>query len=78
EKKMDEISAIQSEARKHRMQTWFSINKQLNPEQQKIWKKGLERHIAMGRMEKGRGRMHHDGRGRDGDRRRDRRDRGPC
>ena len=57
EKKMKEIGTLRSAAQSHRLNTWFSVNKLLNTEQQKVWKKTLERRMEMsGRMEM-RGRM---------------------
>jgi len=76
EKKMDAIAGMRSDGEKHRLQTWFTINKQLNTEQQKVWKQGLERRKTMGRTDR-RGRMYRDGRGRDFDGQRGFRDRGP-
>ncbi|MEX2189179.1 MAG: Spy/CpxP family protein refolding chaperone [Bacteroidota bacterium] len=51
EKKMKEITNLRSASQSHRLNTWFNINKLLNPEQQKIWKETLERRVEMsGRM----------------------------
>ncbi|MBI4418091.1 MAG: Spy/CpxP family protein refolding chaperone [Ignavibacteriales bacterium] len=51
EKKLNEISKLQAETKTRRVQNWFAVNKLLTPEQQVIWKKGLERRIeGMGRM----------------------------
>src|SRR3990172_7064842 len=54
EKKLTDIEAFQNQAQSKRLSVWFSINKLLTSEQQKVWKKTLERHGTM--MEMG-GRM---------------------
>ena len=43
EKKINEISDLQSQNRMLAVDHWFSINKLLNPDQQKIWKSVLDR-----------------------------------
>lgn len=48
EKKLNDISTLQNQARSKRLSVWFSINKLLTPEQQKVWKKTLEHHGQMG------------------------------
>ncbi len=48
EKKSNEIGTLQNQARSKRISVWFSINKLLTPDQQKIWKQTLERHAQMG------------------------------
>ncbi len=51
EKKMKEIATLRSASQSHRLNTWFSINKLLNADQQKVWKNPLERRMEMpGRM----------------------------
>lgn len=51
EKKMTEIASLRSSAESRRLNTWFSINKLLTPEQQKVWKDVLGRRMEMsGRM----------------------------
>ena len=57
EKKMTDIGALQNQAQSKRLAVWFSINKLLTPDQQKVWKKTLERHGAMTGMRNGMGMM---------------------
>jgi Spy/CpxP family protein refolding chaperone len=57
EKKMKEIETLRSAALSHRLNAWFSVNKLLNVEQQKVWKKTLERRMEMSRRMEMRGRM---------------------
>jgi len=57
ERKMKEIETLRSAAQSHRLNAWFNINKLLNAEQQKIWKKNLERRMEMSRRMGMRGRM---------------------
>ncbi len=52
EKKMNDIAALENQARSRHLNIWFSINKMLTPEQQQVWKKTLERHAAMGSMQR--------------------------
>ncbi|RPI04450.1 MAG: periplasmic heavy metal sensor [Ignavibacteriae bacterium] len=42
EKKINDISDQQAQMKMIRVNSWFAINKLLNPEQQKTWKKALE------------------------------------
>ncbi|MGC8595276.1 MAG: Spy/CpxP family protein refolding chaperone [Candidatus Kryptoniota bacterium] len=42
ESKLDEISRLQAQVWKNRLDSWFAVNKILTPEQQKIWKRVLE------------------------------------
>jgi len=46
--KIEEISNLQVESKKNLLDNWFSVNKILTPEQQKIWKKVLQ-HPMMAR-----------------------------
>lgn len=48
EKKMKEIASLRSSSEAQRLNTWFTINKALTPEQQKVWKDALGRHMEMG------------------------------
>ncbi len=70
EKKMNDIGSLQNQAQAKRLGVWFSVNKLLNPEQQKMWKGTLSRHAMMGtgpRMGRGMERMERMGRmGQDG------------
>jgi Spy/CpxP family protein refolding chaperone len=43
EKKINEIGNLQAQNRMLGVDHWFSVNKMLNPDQQKIWKSALER-----------------------------------
>ncbi len=63
EKKIKEITGLRSSAESRRLNTWFSINKILTPEQQKIWKDVLGRHLEGGGRMGMRGRMQRDGQG---------------
>ncbi|HLE32337.1 MAG TPA: Spy/CpxP family protein refolding chaperone [Bacteroidota bacterium] len=56
EKKSNDIGTLQNQARSKRLNVWFSINKLLTPEQQKVWKQTLQRHGQM-RMGERMGRM---------------------
>lgn len=67
EKKLGEITQMESQARVGRLNTWFVVNRLLNADQQKIWKQALERHMAFGNRAGMRGRMDEDGFGRRGD-----------
>jgi|YelNatPaOPRAMG01_1025707.scaffolds.fasta_scaffold00070_20 hypothetical protein len=40
--KLDEISKLQAQLWKNRLDSWFAVNKILTPEQQKIWQRVLE------------------------------------
>jgi len=51
EKKVDEISRLQTQMRVARIDHWFAVNKLLNPDQQKIWKRMLGRMWMQHRME---------------------------
>lgn len=42
QEKLDEISKLQSQLWRNRLDGWFAVNKILTPEQQKIWKRILE------------------------------------
>ena len=59
EKKSTEIADLRSQSRSMLLNHWFAVNKLLNPDQQKVWKKVLERgsQLAM-RAGRGRGMMH--------------------
>lgn len=46
QKKIAEISQLQSEQRLLRVDHWFAVHKLLTPEQQKIWKKASARFLA--------------------------------
>ncbi|HAV22768.1 MAG: hypothetical protein A2X67_08625 [Ignavibacteria bacterium GWA2_55_11] len=48
EKKSQEISGLLSQVQSERLNHWFNVNKQLTPDQQKVWKNALEGHMAMG------------------------------
>ncbi len=41
DKKLGEISQVESQMRQQRINHWFAVNKTLTPEQQKVWKKAL-------------------------------------
>lgn len=56
EKKINEISDLQAQNRMLRVDHWFSVNKILNPDQQKIWKSMLDRPLR-GRFAAGMGQM---------------------
>ena len=43
EKKINEVSDLQAQNRMLGVDHWFSVNKLLNPDQQKIWKSVLDR-----------------------------------
>ena len=64
EKKINEIGNLQAQNRMLRVDHWFSVNKLLNPDQQKVWKDMLNRHMRervaqrLGRM-RGGGMMPH-------------------
>jgi len=58
EKKISDIGALRNQAQSKRLSVWFSINKLLTPEQQKVWKRTLEHRAQMGM----RGRMGRIGR----------------
>lgn len=58
EKKLSEISQIQTQGRMLFVNHWFNVNKMLTPEQQKVWKKALTEHRFAGR-----GQMMRGGRG---------------
>jgi Spy/CpxP family protein refolding chaperone len=60
EKKINEISDLQAQNRMLGVDHWFSVNKLLNPDQQKIWKGMLDRPLRArfaARMERMRDRM---------------------
>jgi Spy/CpxP family protein refolding chaperone len=59
EKKMNDISGLENQAQSKHLNVWFSINKLLTPDQQKVWKKTLANHGAMRGM---RGQMRMGGR----------------
>lgn len=48
EKKLNEIVGLENRARTEHLNHWFTINKMLTPDQQKIWKQTLPRHVMMG------------------------------
>jgi Spy/CpxP family protein refolding chaperone len=60
EKKINEIADLGAQKHMIKINSWFAINKLLTPEQQKTWKKVLEkgpallRHKMMRRMGEGR------------------------
>jgi Spy/CpxP family protein refolding chaperone len=45
EKKMTELAGYQVAIRMNRLNAWSEQNKQLNPDQQKLWKKMLKQHL---------------------------------
>lgn len=57
EKKMSEITQFQSQQRALFVDHWFAVNKILTADQQKVWKRALERFVAQrrDRMMHGRG-----------------------
>jgi len=64
ENKLNEIAGLESQMRIIRINTWFEVNKLLNKEQQKTWKKALERgfemeHKKMGMEDRGHNLMPH-------------------
>ena len=59
EKKINEVANLRAQMYMIRVNSWFAVNKLLNPEQQKTWKKVLEhgqelqRHRMMNQMREG-------------------------
>jgi Spy/CpxP family protein refolding chaperone len=56
EKKIDEMGDQAAQMGKMMVAQWFTVNKMLTPEQQKVWKKALNDRPMMGRFMQG-GRM---------------------
>jgi Spy/CpxP family protein refolding chaperone len=56
EKKISEITQLQSEQKLMVVNQWFSVNKLLTPEQQKVWKKASGQFLAQRRGQFMRGR----------------------
>ncbi len=56
EKKINEVSQLQTQGKIAHLNHWFAVNKMLTPEQQKIWKDILGQVIAKKKMH----RMHQD------------------
>ncbi|HWP81574.1 MAG TPA: Spy/CpxP family protein refolding chaperone [Bacteroidota bacterium] len=50
EKKIKEIADLRSQGTTLRLNHWFSVNKLLTPEQQKVWKKALKARVGIGGM----------------------------
>lgn len=59
--KIKQIESLRTTMSTHRLDTWFAINKILNPEQQKVWKHALERRLAFGQRQGFRDRMPREG-----------------
>jgi Spy/CpxP family protein refolding chaperone len=47
EKQIQEVASNEASLKMNRLNAWFEVNKILNPDQQKIWKKMLDRRVAM-------------------------------
>ena len=48
EKKIIEVSQLATQTHTMRLNQWFAVNKLLNADQQKVWKKALEMKASMG------------------------------
>ncbi|MDE3056475.1 MAG: periplasmic heavy metal sensor [Bacteroidota bacterium] len=57
EKQMNEVAANETAVKANRLNAWFEANKQLTPEQQKIWRQVLRRSVRQ-HAERGVMRMH--------------------
>jgi Spy/CpxP family protein refolding chaperone len=57
EKKMSEVVANESSLKMNKLNGWFEANKNLTPEQQKVWRKFLRAEVRDGAAHEGRERM---------------------
>ena len=48
EKKINEVAQFATQTHTMRLNQWFAVNKLLNADQQKVWKKALEMRASMG------------------------------
>ncbi|HTY36603.1 MAG TPA: periplasmic heavy metal sensor [Bacteroidota bacterium] len=56
EKKLGELSQLQTQRRSLVVDHWFAVNKMLTPDQQKVWKKASARFLQQARTRFARGR----------------------
>jgi len=57
EKKMNELVANEASLKINKLNGWFEANKNLTPEQQKVWREFLRAEVRNGAADKGRERM---------------------
>lgn len=57
EKKMNEVVANEASLKMNKLNGWFEANKNLTPEQQKVWRKFLRAEVRDGAAHEGRQRM---------------------
>jgi len=57
EKKMSEVVANESSLKMNKFNGWFEANKNLTPEQQKVWREFLRAEVKDGAAHEGRERM---------------------
>jgi Spy/CpxP family protein refolding chaperone len=57
EKKMNEVVANEASLKMNKLNGWFEANKNLTPEQQKVWREFLRLEVRAGAAHEGKGRM---------------------